>query len=434
MSIKILLDSLSEDKKQLIADSLEFKTKSSFYSQKYGQDDTKIIYAFDIRDDHIHIPFYFANKVLKLPRRSRIQFNEFKLKFSGKLRPLQKTIQKEAIKLLNKSGACIVSLYTGGGKTVVAINTAVKIKLPTLIIATRLIIIDQWEASIKKFCPNARIQKIKTKKKIKKDMDFYIINAINLPKFKSEDFDMIGTMIADEMHLLGTEKLSTAFHYVHPRYVIGLSATPTRPDGMDKLLHAYFGEKQVFRELNREHIAYKVETCKFINVELDIKMTNSGVLDWNALLNSQANSLPRNKLIVKIIKQFPDKFFLVLCKRISHVESLKQLLTNENIECTSLVGIKKTFDTESKVLIATVQKAGVGFDHPKLNALIIAADVLEYFIQYLGRVFRTQYGKPIIFDLVDNFSTFKKHFLSRASVYRKHGGKIKNFKNEFKDF
>ena len=162
-------------------------------------------------------------------------------------------------------------------------------------------------------------------------MHFYIINAINLPKFKSEDFDMIGTMIADEMHLLGTEKLSTAFHYVHPRYVMGLSATPTRPDGMDKLLHAYFGEKQVFRELNREHIAYKVETCKFINVELDIKMTNSGVLDWNALLNSQANSLPRNKLIVKIIKKFPDNFFLVLCKRISHVEALKQLLTNQSM-------------------------------------------------------------------------------------------------------
>ena len=99
-----------------------------------------------------------------------------------------------------------------------------------------------------------------------------------------------------------------------------------------------------------------------------------------------------------------------------------------------MVGIKKTFNTESKVLIATVQKAGVGFDHPKLNALIIAADVLEYFIQYLGRVFRTEHSKPLIFDLVDNFSTFKKHFSSRATVYRKHCGKIKNFKNEFKDF
>ena len=85
---------------------------------------------------------------------------------------------------------------------------------------------DQWEHSIKKFCPEAKIQKIKTKKKIDTTADFFIINAINVPKFSPENFSHIGTLIADEMHLLGTEKLSNAFHFIHPRYLLGLSATP----------------------------------------------------------------------------------------------------------------------------------------------------------------------------------------------------------------
>ena len=316
-------------------------------------------------------------------------------------------------------------------KTATAINISIAIKIPVLVIITRLVLMDQWEESIKKFCPEATICKIKPKKKIQDNADFYIVNAINVPKFSDNEFDHIGTLIVDEMHLLGTEKLSTAFHYIHPRYLLGLSATPHRPDGMDKLLHSYFGEKQVFRQLNREHTAYKVETYKYIKVALEIKMTNAGVLDWNALLNSQAESLPRNKLIVSIIRMFPEHCFLVLCKRVSQAKKLEEMLIKEKIDVTSLVGIKRSFDTNARVLVATIQKAGVGFDHPKLNALMIAADVEQYFIQYLGRVFRTEHGSPLIFDLVDDFSTLKKHFYSRSSVYRKHGGTIKNFYKEF---
>ena len=435
MSIRILLNSLSDDVRKEIGEKLEFKMEKSFYSQQQyggnGNEDGNSIYAFDIRDDYIHLPLYFAVRVLKLSRPSRSSFRALDLTFNGSLRPLQKSVKKEAVKLLNKAGTCIISLYTGGGKTATSINMAIDIKLPTLIIATRLILIDQWALSIQKFCPAAKIQKIKSKKKIKEGCDFYIINAINMPKFPEGSFSHIGTVITDEMHLLGTEKLSASFQHVQPRYLIGLSATPYRPDGMDKLLHSYFGEKQVHRQLNRAHIAWKVETWKYIDVQLDIKMTNAGMLDWNAILNSQAASVERNQLIVAIIKLFPERCFLVLCKRIAHANTLEAMLNEEEIDVTSLVGLKRTFDTTARVLVATVQKAGVGFDHPKLNGLIIAADVEQYFIQYLGRVFRTEEGEPVIFDIVDKFATLKRHYTTRAGVYREHGGTIKNFFKEY---
>jgi superfamily II DNA or RNA helicase len=128
---------------------------------------------------------------------------------------------------------------------------------------------------------------------------------------------------------------------------------------------------------------------------------------------------------------FPEHCFLILCKRVSHAKKLEKMLTDIDIDVTSLVGVKRSFDTNARVLVATVQKAGVGFDHPKLNALMIAADVEQYFIQYLGRVFRTEHGSPLIFDFVDDFRTLKKHFSSRSAVYRKHGGTIKNFYKAF---
>ena len=431
MSIKVLLDNLTDEKRKQIAHDLEFTTKASYYAQQFGQDDGNTIYAFEIRNEYIHVPFNYGYKVLNLERPIRSSFRKTGLKFNGALRKLQKQVKKEAVSLLNKNSSCIISLYTGGGKTATSINIAISIGMPVLVVVTRLVLMDQWEKSIKKFCPEAKICKIKTKKDIPTDQDFYIVNAINIPKFSDDKFDHIGTLIADEMHLLGTEKLSTAFHYVHPRYALGLSATPTRPDGMDALLHAYFGDKQVHRQLNRAHTAYKVETWKYVDVALEVKTTNTGTLDWNSILNSQANSEPRNKLIVHIIQMFPEHCFLILCKRVSHAKKLEKMLTDIDIDVTSLVGVKRSFDTKARVLVATVQKAGVGFDHPKLNALMIAADVEQYFIQYLGRVFRTEHGSPLIFDFVDDFRTLKKHFSSRSAVYRKHGGTIKNFYKAF---
>jgi len=433
MSVKVNLDDLSDETRQMIADDLEFKTKPSYYAKISGNDDGKTIYAFDIRDNYIYLPFYYATNTLELTKRDRKDFRPMSIKFQGKLRPLQKEIKTEAIKLLNRQNCCVIALYTGGGKTATAINISVVIKLPTLIIVTRILLMDQWESSILKFCPGAKIQKITTKKKILPDMDFYIINAINVHKFKG-NFSHIGTLIADEMHLLGTEKLSESFLYINPKYVIGLSATPSRPDGLDDLLASYFGTKQLYRQLFRAHTVYKVETKNYMKVDLEIKTTNMGVLDWNAILNSQANCEKRNLLITRIVSFFPDRNFLILCKRVAHGKMIEKMLKEEGVDVTSLIGVKRSFDTNARVLVATVQKAGVGFDHPKLNGLIIAADVEQYFIQYLGRVFRTEDGEPVIFDIVDDFPTLKRHFTTRSGVYRKHGGTIKKFIREFPNF
>jgi ribosomal 50S subunit-associated protein YjgA (DUF615 family) len=69
-----------------------------------------------------------------------------------------------------------------------------------------------------------------------------------------------------------------------------------------------------------------------------------------------------------------------------------------------------------------------------LDALIIASDVEEYFIQYLARVMRTEEVKPIVFDLVDPHHSLKKHFSARKKVYLKAGGVIKDFYKEFPSF
>ena len=58
----------------------------------------------------------------------------------------------------------------------------------------------------------------------------------------------------------------------------------------------------------------------------------------------------------------------------------------------------------------------------------------SYFVQVLGRVMRTQEGEPIVIDIVDKNPILERHYTVRRAVYLEHGGKIKIFSKEFKDF
>tara|TARA_B100000073_G_scaffold140366_1_gene115534 strand:+ start:2654 stop:3991 length:1338 start_codon:yes stop_codon:yes gene_type:complete len=445
MSIKLLLEDLSNDQKNKITSELKFQKKETQYNKMMPQPS---IHTFDISEEdgkgYIYLPFYWTLKnIANSQRPNRETFPPLKTKFIGKLRPLQKDVKTEAQQLLQKNGTCLLSLYTGAGKTITSIYLANKIGLKTLIIVHRLCLLDQWKQSIEKVCDNPKIQILTAKTKIDRDCDFYLMNAINVCKRQHGEFNHVGTFMVDEIHVMATEKLAQSFYYVTPRYCIGLSATPYRSDGMDELINVYFSKKRISRKLFRQHYAFKVIT----NFIPDAKMLPNGKLDWNSVLESQTTSIDRNEMIVNIVKCFHDRNFLILSKRVKQVEYIEKRLKEDGVDVTSLVGVKKKFDYNSRVLVATVQKAGVGFDHPKLNSLIIASDVEEYFIQYLGRVFRTEHGIPIIFDLLDDFNVLKKHYYTRRKTYIEHGGIIKkfctkevnefpqyNFKKYFKDF
>jgi superfamily II DNA or RNA helicase len=214
-----------------------------------------------------------------------------------------------------------------------------------------------------------------------------------------------------------------AFQYITPRYCLALSATPYRSDGLDEVLYTYFSKNKIIKKLNKPHTVFKV-TTKFVP---EVKLNYDGTTDWSSVIESMCNSEKRNDIIIKIIKLFKKRNFLILSKRIDQIDYLTKKLRESGESVTSFTGSKQTYNCDSRILIATISKAGVGFDHPKMDALILASDVEEYFIQYLGRVFRREDVHPLIFDLVDNFNSLKRHYSTRKKVYESSGGEIKNF-------
>lgn len=303
--------------------------------------------------------------------------------------------------------------------TITSLSIASHIGLSTLIYVNKLVLMDQWIESIQKvYGTNTTYHRIETKSAVPSHCDFYIMNAMNAGKFDLSSLQ-IGFVIIDECHLIVTKTLSNALFSIQPRYLLGLSATPYRPDGFNILLDLFFGSYQVLRPLYREHKVFMIPT----RIKIKIQKDEKGNLIWNSVIHQQCHDPIKNQLIYNICQQHPDRNILILTKRIEQMNLLQQLFS-EDIKRDLCLMKGDTFDPSARILIATIQKVGVGFSHDKLDMLILACDTEEYFIQYLGRVFRRPDVVPIIYDLVDDHPILKRHYEKRKKVYLSCGGSI----------
>ena len=400
---------------------------------------SKLVEAFDTFSEgkYATIPFnYYYHHLENIERIPNDDFKPISLKFEGNLLPRQKEVKDECIEILNRTGSVVLSLHTGFGKTVMAIYLASKIKLQTVIICHRKIIMDQWTQSINKYIPTATVRVLGEKMKRgykgpeEQDVDFLICNVINIPKKDRNYFKNFGLVVIDEIHTICTESFSRGLLYLFPDYIIGLSATPFRSDGMDRLIELFCGPEIIYRKLYRPFNAYKIKTGFKPKTELNV----SGTLDWNSVLEDQAINKDRNNLIANLCRYFINRNILVLVKRKEHAEILKNMLLQYGEDVDMFTGDSKECNYNCRILVATYSIAGCGFDMAKLDLLIGAADVLENFTQYIGRIFRRDDVSAIYIDLVDEMSTIKKHSLERLKVCKELGAEIKDFEKSFKDF
>lgn len=383
-------------------------------------------------DRHMAFPFAWSleNPLFRSCRKKRDAYDPISGKFEGNLRPEQKQIQSEALSFLNQQGSVLIAVYPGGGKTITSLSICSRIGLKTLVLVNRVVLMNQWEESVSRFfSKDTKVQIVEAQDPLDPDADIYIMNAINVPKREARFYDKIGTLVVDECHLMITQVFIQALSYVFPRYLIGLSATPYRPDGLDVLLDLYFGKERISRPLFRRHNVFCIET----GLRIDGQTNEKGKLSWNSILQEQMEHNGRNELISRLVEKFNDRNILVLCKRVQHIQTLYELISSYTT-ATTLKGNEVSFDKDARVLIASIQKVGTGFSHEKLDMLILACDTEEYFLQYLGRVFRRPDVVPIVLDIVDKNPILRRHWRTRKSIYEDAGGSIFSFTDAFPEF
>lgn len=380
---------------------------------KAKQKKVKITWPLEIEKNKVRLPIGFCCENKEL--------HELTESFSIATKKPTLILRKEQELFLNrvlisnptKPFAQAWELKPAFGKTITSLAAIEFYNLPTIVIVHRRDLKKQWEQEIERQLPNLKIK---------------VVMVSELQKISSTgSTDLV---VVDEAHACITEKSAPLLAKLHPKILIGLSGTFYRNDNFDVYLEWLFGKKlKLTREESNvvQSSVTRTVSVKVIRTGIipDIQQTAAGRLDWSALLLSLASNSKRNEIISEIIRQNSGLNILVLVKFVEHGNLICSLIKDLPKVETYFGNQKMSPEIENaNVLISTAQKMGTGISLNRLNCLILAADFLNYSIQYISRVLRDKQQDALIFDLVDDFSCLEKHFKSRCSVYAEIGASI----------
>jgi len=239
----------------------------------------------------------------------------------------------------------------------------------------------------------------------------------------------VGHVVVDEAHHCPAEMFSSVLSQFPARYLLGLSATPYRRDGLDQVITFYLGP--VVAKMEEKALTDRLIKPRVLKRETGLNVYGDGFTELVSQLTSDRG---RNALIIGDVVQAvaEGRRCLLLSDRIEHVELLTTLLEAEGLTATALHGQKTKRQRaqavadagagDLDVLVATCALVGEGFDCPRLDALFLATPISYEgrIVQYLGRVSRTAPGKTdaIVYDYVDGHPILWASWRKRSVVYR----------------
>ena len=357
---------------------------------------------------------------------------EIHWQFSGSIRPAQIPVVNSFLFPEPHDG--IISLHTGGGKTVCALYIASRLRVPTLVIIHNSFLRDQWIDRVKAFLPNARIGRVQADVCDVADKDIVIVmlQTLSMKELNVDVFKPIGFVIVDECHHIASEVFVQALPKVTSKYMLGLSATPDRKDKLMYAIHWFLGPL-LYKSETGDSVDTKVnvEVYEYQNddpVFNEIVTSSQGMVSVPIMVNKLTSCEDRTAWLCRIIEDVmdTDRQMLVLSDRVQHCEDLLAGLSPELKEkaCILSTAVKSDVRTEycktKAILIATYSMCKEGFDVATLNTLLMATPRPDI-DQIVGRILRVEKkGRvvhPLIVDIVD--PQFRRQFGQRNSLYKK---------------
>ncbi len=369
------------------------------------------IQSFSLKGSLLTLPRGLMRSVIELLSRHNLDYTYTDNRFIKSIETPEFTLilrdeQEKVITELSKKDFAICVAAPGFGKTVIGAKMIELRRVNTLVMVNKNLLLDQW---IERFSEYFKIEKQqigylgKGKNKLTGAIDVATMQSL---KNTPETIKKYSFVIVDECHHIPALTFESIIKQFCGKYILGLSATPNRKDGMEPLLYQQLGQIAYEQKQKRSgKKEYKIIETEFI----------SDVDNFSELITQIANNEQRNNLIVELIKEYKQRKILLLSDRIEHIENLELLLKYENIEFITIHGSLNKEEQQknlklieqSSLVLATTSYFGEGIDFPHLDTIIFATPISYYgrLVQYLGRIGRG--GKDCLaLDLLDIHNKF----------------------------
>ena len=237
--------------------------------------------------------------------------------------------QQEAIENLQKmreDGKTIALLYhaTGVGKTITAATDAKAVGVRTLFLVNGLKLASQAKETFAKVWPEATLGEYTgSQKDMTQTVIFATVQSISkdLEKFSPTDFDYL---IVDECHHAAANTYQKIFTYFHPKFILGLTATPERSDGEDMMeLFQNVAHKMDLKTAVERGVLVPIR-CIRVKTNIDLTDVRINGIKYNSQdLESKLFIPERNQLIVDTyLKYVNGKKTVIFCASVDHAAEI----------------------------------------------------------------------------------------------------------------
>ena len=428
----IIKDNIDKDELSRIRYELTVIPKEN-HAMKIAQQQEKQIVVFRENDQKIYIPRFYGIENYGDPENIDIPSGDnIDVPFVNELRDYQKEIVGVYLNHVQRGyGGGILEVPCGRGKTIMALNILSKLQKKTLIIVHKEFLMNQWIERISDFVPSARVGKIqgKTFDIDNKDIVIGMIQTMYDKPYPLNTFSSFGLTILDEVHRVGSEEFSKTLLKVVTPYMLGISATVDRKDGLTELLYMFIGPK-IYSEVRKERDGVEVRALQYTHDHEEYtkeEFDYRGNIQYSTMINRISAFPLRRMYIVRVlqdlIKENSDKQIMVLSHKRDLLDYLEgEISQNEFATCGQYVGGMKQAalqNSETKqIVLATYAMAAEALDIKTLNTLVMVSPKTDI-VQSVGRILRTRGDGKIIVDIVDSHDVFQNQWKKRRAFYKK---------------
>jgi superfamily II DNA or RNA helicase len=360
--------------------------------------------------------------------------------FQGTLMPAQ----QQAVEALLPHEIGVLCAPTAFGKTVAAAWLIAARRVNTLVLVHRRHLLDQWRERLATFLdrPSTAIGQIGGgRNKPTGQLDVAVLQSLAHAGRVQDVVAQYGQVIVDECHHIPAVSFERVLKAMGARFVLGLTATPIRKDGQHPIIVMQCGPLR-YRVSAQDEATSRPFTQIIIPRPTGFRLpAATDQLGIQEVYTALAADAQRNDLIcadlVDILRE--GRTPLLLTERTEHLAELARRLTDSVRHLVVLQGGMGTRQRraalarldaipagESVALLATGRYAGEGFDHARLDTLLLALPVSWQgtIRQYAGRLHRSHPDKQEvrIYDYVEaDVPVLARMYAKRLRGYRAMG-------------
>jgi superfamily II DNA or RNA helicase len=213
------------------------------------------------------------------------------------------------------------------------------------------------------------------------------------------------------------------------KYMLGLSATMNRKDGLTKVFKYFIGNV-AYKEKREGDDSVLVKLINYKNDDPDFSETVynfKGQVHYAIMIRKLCEFNHRTEFVLKVLQDIltskTNDQIMILAHNKSVLKYLHDAIEHRNIATVGYYvgGMKEAAlkETESKqVVIATYAMAEEALDIKTLSCLIMATPKTDV-TQAVGRILRMKHKQPLVVDIVDQHDIFQRQSIKRLRFYKK---------------